>query len=85
MILTNKLKRQTRNVKNKVQDKVAVSPSRVFADMGAKIFYGVNVAFQEATLKTIHQMPRVPYQLWTTPYFDDDPRTPSEFWEWWNS
>lgn len=85
MILTDWLKRQARKVKKKVQEKIGVSPSRSFAVMGAKFYHGVNAANQEATLKTIHQMPKVPYQLWIKPYFDDDPKTPSEFWEWWNS
>lgn len=85
MILFNWLKRQARKVKKKVQEKIGGSPSRVFAVMGAKIYHNFNVANQEATLQTIHQMPKVPYQLWTKPYFDDDPRTPSEILEWWNS
>lgn len=85
MILFDWLRRQARKVKNKVQDKVAVSPSRAFADFGRHFVHGWRSGDQEATLKTIHQMPKVPYQLWTKPYFDDDPRTPSEFWEWWNS
>ena len=84
MILFNWLKRQARNVKKKVQEEISVSPSRVFAVMGAKFFHGFNAANQEATLEKIHQLPTVPCQLWTTPYFDNDPRTPSEFWEWWN-
>ena len=53
--------------------------------MGAKFYHSFNVANQEATIQTIHQLPRIPHQLWTKPYSDDDPRTPSEFWEWWNS
>lgn len=68
-----------------MQNKIGASPSRTFANIGRNFVYGWQAGFQEAKLKKIHRMPRVPYQLWTTPYFDDDPRTPSEFWEWWNS
>lgn len=85
MFLIDWLKRQTRSVKNKVQNKVGASPSRVFANMGRQFVYGWTAENQKATLKTIHKMPKVPHQLWIKPYFDNDPRTPSEFWEWWNS
>lgn len=73
------------NFMEEKQEKIVASPSRAFADIGRYFVCGYTSGHQEATLKTIHQMPKVPYQLWTKPYFDDDPRTPSEFWEWWNS
>lgn len=85
MILFDWLKRQGRGIKKKTQSKIGASPSRAFADFGRCFVHGWESGSQKATLKTIHQMPKVPYQLWTTPYFNNDPRTPSEFWEWWNN